>query len=146
MQLSPFIRPSQWWWVPRLVHPSSMLWSVWVKVEIAINFVEHLRPPQWMTFSIFLPTLSFCHWNWPQVYLAIFQFWILNYLILGVIEIVSGIFVNPLSGARSSNKFQTLNVITDPILHKIIQVIHSIYLFLYSFLVKRRGTQQNFNK
>lgn len=39
----------------------------------------------------------------------------------GVIERISSIFVEPLSGAKGS-KFDTLNALTDPILRKIIQL------------------------
>lgn len=56
----------------------------------------------------------------------IFNF--LSYLVIlplelttGVIEKVSALFVEPLSGAKGS-KFDTLNIITDPLLHRIIQL------------------------
>ena len=42
-------------------------------------------------------------------------------LATGIIEKLSAIFVGPLSGAQGK-RFDTLNVITDPILHKIVQL------------------------
>ena len=53
----------------------------------------------------------------------------------GVIERVSAVFVGPLSGANGT-RFDTLNVLTDPILHKIIQV-GRFFKFFLNFINKK---------